>query len=1337
MTPAFDIFICYRQSLSAWPAVLLYNRYFEAFGDTVFIDHECLRAGKHWRDDIDAVIADTSVMVVLLSPGWIDVIERKRASNEADEVIREVCVALKFDKPLLPVYLDDSASASAARDKFSDGTDQHRAIQALADAHSVRCRSSTSDIDLGTLIEETTAYLPRFPKRFAHRCRERLERQLSGHPIAGAWDEKFESFLSALRRPELDKAISDASFLEHRLLVIKGEEGMGKTYALGWAMRMFGDGPVLLVEARDAIWTAGFVAGVEAVLLAGDAQASCASGQRCLASTAELNLAMAQPLLIAIDGLNEYPTRDWCELLNEGLASIASGRPWRIVVSVRTDAWADRFERRLRRQHGSLEVPKLTLGECKLLAERLSFRWEDVDSEVREQLRRPRMLMAVAGIPPDRLTGFELSYPLVMLLHLQQSGDDAMLNFDTICDTLREIGRVTNQKLALTRDVLREQLSGLSESNFELGLEQLCDFGVLHRRNGKLRAHPKATCVALGLYLLGELNSQEKPDFVALREHIARFICDSDHESVSEVLSHAIVARLLPRIDGSPTPLDEYDPMLAALFVEWDRRFNRDYAPARLARWLLPEFLWLSENKLLSDRLDWLQSAIDGGPRSEWAPVFAKRLDRWFSGVNLENDGHTGPGPADEAEIAKRHDQFQQARALGNLIEVGEQESRLRRLGLELAARCSIDPRSVNLLALVLSVTVQPAGGWDELGKWVRTYRVDWWPILEPIWQRVHSAQIDNELRADVAKLLFLLWPTDGCRQLVQPPDPQHHRPKFAEPIDYTRLVDAMQLPDGDAEMRLRRKLDSNGLYARDPELAAAALWLPTRLQQYCAELVDRVSDSSKSIDFFGTKLAAQAPLLTPEQTRRLRKLVRERTDIERAQSGHLGFAGWFNLPDARRASAVLSQMRENNLAKDALRGAWLSVRTAAAVTRRLSSKRWQSVQGRIAQWLLGVFDATNEFAIRDALVQVLPLLHASEFSDSAEYWLLLLCLAFELESDATHLIPSGWRYVSDEQSHNKIDLARSAILAESGSLAPDEIRQLCHRDHWHLVAEPERTQFLAERISINRAKFFSRTSMPMDDTHRIREIVDSDPDFVAEVIADPGPLRVNRAEDVAAAIKPGSSPHWLDLVTLVCAQPSLIRTTVNGIGQKFIVAFKAADSEQMRRSWDGLLDGVEHDADLLQLVIAAKRGHRAQWLADRAQIATSAIPHRQLRAATIAAMIGSERAPMDIERAKVGNDGWIAKGFENALAMYQTDQLAQAWYRRFRASTNWFEAVGSWSMHCQLLDLRHLLWDRDSLPQFALAESARFEYARRNDINHACENRAKELRKTRFGIVI
>jgi hypothetical protein len=1106
---------------------------------------------------------------------------------------------------------------------------------------------------------------------------------------------------------------------------------------------------VLLADASDPAWRLGFAPGVAALLKAGTPRSHGLDCERTprLVSDAELELALAQPLLIVIDGLNEPEEADginWRSLLQEATQLIERERPWRLLVTVRSHAWKHRISSSsLSAACQELCIPLWSDKECRALAERLGFAWAQLDPEVAKQLRKPRMLIAAARIPPEKLQGWELSYALVLLLDLQQRGDaeHARLSFDDYCGLLQDLGKNTLAESPLTRDVLKVHCTALDDAEVTRELELLCDQGLIRRDHAKLRIDEQAASVAIGLRLLQILRDTGKSDLDDLREEIARTLADGQDDTTGKALGHAIAAGLHPRIDGAGKVRADGDPVLSALFLEWQRRYNRGASPRRQLRWLLPELGSLAQSAALNDPEDWLADALQAEPADPIRTAFLRRLDQWFTGMDLAAESFTGP--SNQARVEKRRLRFQQGqRLVGGLREAGSKEARLRSLGLEVAKRCALDPRAIDLNALIVAVAVQPADGWDPLIKWVCKRPEDWWPLLEPIWASVAERVDIGELRDSMAKLLRAMWPTPVCLRRIELPEEgggSEHREGSA----YRRLVDVNQSPDADALNRLHAHVDSAGLHIRQPELAALALWSPHRLQLHIASLIDHATNPDKPIGFFGTELARLAPLLTPVQARRLRVRASEGSDIGDSQCSLLSLAGVWQLPQARRTAAMLRHLRLMDLSDDELLAASLTAEAAAQLVKRLVRDPQSAKAGRIALWLCLAWSEGDSEALKSALANALPSLSKFTLPPATEYWLLRLSHWLRLDALAVHMIDLDWSYVADTDPYIQTQRARSAVLSASATLGPQALRTRCHPDHWRFAAEPAQSELAAERAERMSEFLLSDTSeihqslANSPDPTVLRETVRRYPQLPAIIMELPDSYRTARAIELAFALVPQETARWLDLMREAVIRQSGFSSTTNGINNRYLIAFKTPDSPEAREIWNALLDDIENDAELLQLVVAAKQGRGSDWLQSCANLDPSSIPHQQLRTATLAAMIGVTAERAAVTAATQSHGGWMAKGFEHALALYASDELALAWYRRFRSAPTWPEAWGSWHMQCEWVDLRRRLWEDKELPAHALPDTARFEADFHRDLKNAIDRQNKQLEKTRFGFAI
>jgi CHASE2 domain-containing sensor protein len=113
-------FISYRRDQSHWPAQILNNELVERFGRaSVFIDRAATEAGQIWPRRIKEAIAECSVMLVLIGPGWLDARGPdggRRLDDPDDWVRREVEAGLERDDAVVvPVLIDGATMPTAAQ----------------------------------------------------------------------------------------------------------------------------------------------------------------------------------------------------------------------------------------------------------------------------------------------------------------------------------------------------------------------------------------------------------------------------------------------------------------------------------------------------------------------------------------------------------------------------------------------------------------------------------------------------------------------------------------------------------------------------------------------------------------------------------------------------------------------------------------------------------------------------------------------------------------------------------------------------------------------------------------------------------------------------------------------------------------------------------------------------------------------------------------------------------------------------------------------------------------------------------------------------------------------
>jgi hypothetical protein len=1328
MNSPFDLFICYRRASSDYPASDLYRILVEGFGETVFIDHECLRGGENWRNQIESVIERADTMIVLLAPNWLSDLKSRAESDSSDEVLRELTLALQHNTLLYPVLLQGT-SAPKQRDAhdFAPESDQRKVVLALANAQYRHWRPANDD-DLRLIIDELADHLPRFPERLRARCTTQLHGRLTAGDESDTLRLKLIPLAHPIDRPRVRQSIRESLARRPAVLVIHADEGMGKTMAMIWAAKELSRETVFVCDAVEITDRIGLAELRKSLL------------ERLGLRPKEIALAKREPLIIVIDGLNEAPGPHWTALIRDVLNQNRGHEFVRLIVTVRSGYWRNEIFPNLQPLAvAELQVPPLDDSEFRALSRHIGFDSRGLSPKVVDQLRKPRMLVAANGIPPDQLEGVELTYALLQLLDLKQRGSKyRVLSLEHFDGVLRGVGRAMKARSdGLKRSELHDLLGDLSAQYFEQGLHELCDAGVLRRQPGGFAADENSVGIALGLHLLNALRETKLSDVSLLSEQICTEIADAQDDLSGQIIANALTVGLIDRIHGRHPPLDQPDPLLIALLRDLERRYNARSTPARMARWLLPELVWMVEQSASRDAERLLTQAWRHGSRSPWHSEFSLRLRRWFSGIDPTEGSFTGPASPDR--LAARRALLKQAQAISALREVGRAEARLRRVGLRLLAEVNVSPHGIPLSDLILGVAAQPAGGWDALAYWARSSGIDWWPALEPVWRHVETLAPNSPLLFQLAKLMRHVWPTPECRSVVgEAPERNAANSDDYDHLDRLRTLTSPAATPSPSELEtLDRRTDPSrrDLRRLHDHASYLALWMPDRLQGFVDEWAAKVAQNAPGVTFPGGVLGEFAPLVSPPQARRVRAALPWRGDLQDNQRSLLSLVSWWTLPSVRQAVAVLRHLGSFDPDADMLRAVPLGGDLAVALVRRMRRSHNPEVASRIAFWLLvGLNDQTAD-ALRSALPAQLSGLEAQHLTSRGQYWLLQLCLRLELPEAVLPLIPATWCYEADQDSYIRLQYARSAVMARSGGLDTADLRERCHPNHWHYAKEPERSVLLSERAFSVYAEFGSAGYKGSANNHRLSEMAYQHPEIIAQILVSMNPRRSSQALELAMALTPNEHPRWLDLVEVIAFEPLPIGTRIDGLDERLRIAFTIPDSDRARAIWDRLLNQVEHDADLLDLVIAAQGGSGHAWLSALAATNSSAEPQQQLRAATIAGMAMAMSQRDEILAARDRYEGWIRKGLELALSHYDRAELAQAWYRRFRTASNWFEAYGCWQMHLQQADLRLRTWKLDAFPAHALADAARYEIAFRSDVREAINRRGNELKKTRFGM--
>lgn len=855
------------------------------------------------------------------------------------------------------------------------------------------------------------------------------------------------------------------------------------------------------------------------------------------------------------------------------------------------------------------------------------------------------------------------------------------------------------------------------------------DRGLIDRSSQRLAIRKDVAALGVALHLIETLQSAP-PTLEALTERIEQTLAEQQADFIAQCLKQAIGARLRTRLladgDGRNAAPRPADPILAALLLAWRGRYNR-HAGGGLPwpSWLLPELILLAEADRLPDAAGWLVNALRWRrpPPAEEALLLQRFDECWFLTVDVSDSR-----AEHMAEQAERAAMF--AEAQRRVPQLRDQRSpKLRRIALDVAVRRALDPRERPLFGLCVAVAVQPSQGWDRLIQWIQFVQVDCGPLMASVWQEVEASAFSPALRAKLAHLIHQLWPTAECRARVNPPEQPAWPPEWPEEwrCPPPALLDQWEANVPEPQ-RLAVACRDDLVAVSSDDLAVLAIWTPAPFAALLARIVQHVADPAQPLHFLPALLEPYAPVLTSRQALALRRRVSRAADNAEHLDA-LSMASWWALPERRRTAAVLRHLRVVDLGSSTLWRAPLSPSMAARLVARLLRAPSDIWTGRIARWLNIALDGENRPAIHDGLRRVLPLLARQPDlpTVATQSWLLRLACRLGLEAEAAGLIPDAWSYTLDSDNDLSINALRSHVWARSGLLTDAEVQQRCHVDHW-----PDHLASAREQQAIQRTRDQLLRGLPQAlDPDLIAEAVVADPELIPAVIVTGDG---HRAEALADAIEPDSTAQWLDLLRLTLPRRSFRRRR-DGLWRHHVVLFKTPDSTAIREIWDQALDLIEHDADLLDLIVAASKGNGAAWLREHVRVGCG-LPQAWIRAATIASFIDASAEIRRIE-ALLSDNGWIAASLRQALARYHSNAQARGWYRRFRTATTWPEACGSWELHLEAIDDRYRLWQVEALPPHQLPAAARYEVDFETDRRRAAQRNSEKYRKTRFGLTI
>jgi hypothetical protein len=151
------IFINYRSDDSGYAAALIDSRLCVDFGEQmVFRDARSLRPATDFPPELMRRLRESTVVLAVIGPRWLSVTDgagARRIDNPKDYVRRELRIALRQNRHVLPILLDDAHLPPAA--------ELPKDIAKLPRRQVLHLRRRYHDSDLDLLVAALAPHIPR------------------------------------------------------------------------------------------------------------------------------------------------------------------------------------------------------------------------------------------------------------------------------------------------------------------------------------------------------------------------------------------------------------------------------------------------------------------------------------------------------------------------------------------------------------------------------------------------------------------------------------------------------------------------------------------------------------------------------------------------------------------------------------------------------------------------------------------------------------------------------------------------------------------------------------------------------------------------------------------------------------------------------------------------------------------------------------------------------------------------------------------------------------------------------------------------------------------------
>ena len=144
------VFVSYRRSDADSDAGRIADRLVKAFGEgNVFHDHETLKAGMPWEQQIEEALSRTDVTLVVIGPGWLAEAlpdGSRRLDDPQDMVAYEIARSIERRIRIVPLLVKDATLPTAAQ--------LPERLKALPSYQGCKVRNDSFAADVDRLVQD-------------------------------------------------------------------------------------------------------------------------------------------------------------------------------------------------------------------------------------------------------------------------------------------------------------------------------------------------------------------------------------------------------------------------------------------------------------------------------------------------------------------------------------------------------------------------------------------------------------------------------------------------------------------------------------------------------------------------------------------------------------------------------------------------------------------------------------------------------------------------------------------------------------------------------------------------------------------------------------------------------------------------------------------------------------------------------------------------------------------------------------------------------------------------------------------------------------------------------